>query len=179
LAMPAHATVAYLTDEEMVGLSDAIVTGKVTSVESKWIGNGIVTDVIILIENVVKGPVNKNGDLYLRLAGGRVGSVVTKVSELPEFAKDQEVVLYLQEKPGEGYVVVAGSRGKFDVLVTATGNKYVTASTPEARAAMTDTLRKQADGNNQKLFRENDPRIPLDAYLDYLGDIVKSQKSGK
>ncbi len=191
MAMPAQALVAYLSDEDMVRLSDAIVTGKVTSVNSQWVstagGPAIVTDVVVTVEDVVKGTANKDGDIYLRLAGGRVGGIVTVISELPEFTENEEVILYLENDPQQGYVLVAGSRGKFSVQVSTTGKKYVTGASPQAKVAMLDTVNKQvataADKQSgekgKKLFSPDEPSIPLDQYKDYLRDIVKQQKARK
>lgn len=184
VSVPAHALTPYYTDDEMVARSDAIVTGIVTSVESQWSSSsagqrGILTDVIVQVEYVAKGAANKDGDIYLRYSGGRVGSTVTKVAELPDFAEGEEVILYLENKPGEGYVLLGGSRGKFVVETSSTGEKYVTGASAASKVAIAATKQAASGDKDSKLFSTEEPRISLDEYKDYLSGIVNRQKNGK
>ena len=185
VAPQAGALIAYLTDEEMVAMSDDIVTGEVTSVSSQVVQQGylkrIMTDVTVAVTDTVKGGQNKSSTLYLRVPGGRVGPVVTRATAMPQFKVGDEVLLYLEYKQGFGHVVVAGERGKFDITTdTETGAKHVVAMTVVAKsglAASAEAVKqggKGADANSGGRVQRN--RIPLEAYTEYLRGIAKAQK---
>ena len=186
LAAPqAGALIAYLTDEEMVAMSDDIVTGEVTSVTAQVVQQGylkrIMTDVTVAVTDTVKGGQNKSSTLYLRVPGGRLGPVVTKATDMPQFKVGDEVLLYVEYKEGFGHVVVAGERGKFDITTdTETGAKHVAAGTTAAKAALAESAtgikhdRKQGGAEDDDQVQKN--RIPLEAYKEYLRGIVKAQK---
>ena len=182
-ASPAGALIANLSDADMVRISDAVITGKVESVTSQWVTRGsqksIMTDIAITVTDNVKGRLNKSASIYLRVPGGRVGSIITKATEIPDFFQDEEVVLYLQENADAGYVILAGKRGKFQVTTdTASGKKFVVGADPEAQiglsgdpATLNDTKAKAATP-----VASEDGRVPLDAYKEYVRNLVQAQK---
>ena len=186
LAAPqAGALIAYLTDEEMVAMSDDVVTGEVTSVTSQVVQQGylkrIMTDVTVAVTDTVKGGQNKSSTLYLRVPGGRLGSAVTTATDMPRFKVGEEVLLYLEYKQGFGHVVLAGERGKFGITTdTETGAKQVVAGTPAAKAGLAASAEavkqggQRAEAKTAGRIQRN--RIPLQAYKDYLRGIVKAQK---
>ena len=168
---PAYGLIANLSEDDMVAQSDYIVTGTVEAVDSSWEKMGsrqrIVTDVTIQVVSSVKGHLNKNGVISLRVLGGRVGSIISRASDLPMFKKDEQVLLYLTYSDEAGYVVLAGARGKYEILTESdTGEKYVVGGSVPAQVAL-DGVAKKGDG---------DGRVTLDAFTRYLRDIVKEQE---
>ena len=188
-AFPAGASIQYLTDEDMVQLSDSIVTGTVASVNSSWVQRGrfrgIVTDVELTVQDSAKGRLNKSASIFLHMPGGRVGSVVTRASEMPEFQVGDEVLLYLQYKESVGYVVVAGKRGKYEIVTDGgSGVKYIAASSPEAQASLAESAQAVSkaapkDGAGARADAAGDAgnlRVRCDDYLTYLRGIARAQE---
>jgi hypothetical protein len=182
-ALPAAASVLNLSDDDMVQVSDAIITGTVTSANSQWGESagykGIVTDVAIEITDSAKGGLNIGSTVNLRVRGGQVGNIATIATESPEFKKDQEVLLYLEYRQDFGYLVVAGRRGKFDVTTdTATGKKLLVGSSPEAKAALAGSpaVKHRSASFKSQLLDDVDTRVPLGDFMRHLREIVKRQK---
>jgi hypothetical protein len=193
-----------LSDEDMVRMSDEIVTGTVQTVESRWVERdghrGIVTDIAVLLDDTMKGGVNKSSVIYMTVVGGRVGNTLTVASEMPSFKVGERVLLYLTQKNDGSYVVVAGARGKFEVYTDtskAAGSKYLVGSSDLAKVALAATVAKRAGtakaaesssgasgassgavpaGGTAALQQLDEIKIPLDDYKDYIRGIVKSQK---
>jgi len=178
---PAWALIQNLSDADMVRLSDNVVTGTVQSVTSQWIERhgqqGIVTDVAVIVDDAVKGRLNKSGSIYVRVPGGQVGSAVTIATDMPLFKEGEEVVLFLQDNTAGGFTVVAGRRGKFEVTTdTETGKKYITGSTPDAKAALSATAAKKANANGKPQSNPNEARVPLEDYKAYLRELLRQQQ---
>ncbi|HIJ73586.1 MAG TPA: hypothetical protein HPP83_05735, partial [Candidatus Hydrogenedentes bacterium] len=184
----ADARIMRLSTEQVVAMSDDIVTGNVTSVESRWAEEGvrkIVTDVSITVTDTVKGRLNKDGQIHLRVPGGRIGAVVSYATDMPRFAEGEEVLLYLEYREGFGYLVVAGSRGKYDIAADGkTGVKYVVAPDAPAKLGLKDaeTAIEQDDAQTAD-ENPNDPqpdgKVPLEDLKEYLRDIVKKQDAAR
>ena len=170
---PAQARILDLDDEEMVVLSDDIVTATVDSTTSIWVTAGgrsrIMTDVVLTVTDTVKGTLNVDSTLHLRVPGGRVGGVVTNASDMPQFAADQSVLLYLEYRQGYGHLVVAGGRGKLEVVQGAKNTQYVRGSSILAQSALAKSAATIEDAKTQ------DGRVSLDDYKAYLREIVKRQ----
>ena len=175
----AYASVGLPADtEDLASYSDAIVAGRVSSVECRWIktsqGERIVTDVALEVTETAKGYLNKGTTVSFTVPGGQVGAVVTYASGLARFHAGEEVLLYLAETPNLGYVVVGGSRGKVPIATDAkTGAKSVFAASSLQEA----NLRQDAKAMNEREGTEaySASRISLEAYLEYLRGIVRQQ----
>ncbi len=179
--LPALGSVLNLSDQEMVRMSDEIVTGKVQTVESSWYERngkrGITTDIGILLDDNIKGGLNKSSMLYLSVLGGRIGNILTVATETPSFSVGQDVLLYLKQKEGGGYVVIAGARGKFEIETDATTSKqYLVGSSELAKTALASTAAKSGNADKKDLRNLEVVKIPLDDYKAYLRGIVKAQK---
>ncbi|HNR32630.1 MAG TPA: hypothetical protein PKI11_17200 [Candidatus Hydrogenedentes bacterium] len=178
-AVPAQASVGIpATTEDLVSYADAIVVGHVSSVESRWVqsarGKRIVTDIAVEVADTAKGRLNKGATLSFTVPGGQIGVVVTYASGLAKFAVGEEVLLYLAEAPSLGYVVVGGSRGKTPIgTEEKTGEKYVYAAS-DLQAV---NLKRDAEALNRGKQQDASPRIPLDAYLDYLRGVAWAQEA--
>lgn len=182
---PAQALIAFVSDAEMVSLSDDVVIGKVTAIETvEQQAPGLkylVTNITIQPTDTVKAAVNKNGTLALRMPGGRKGAVITKVSDFPQFQVGQDVVLYVKyNSTTSTYTVVGGNRGAYQVYTDSAGKQYVLASSLEAAAA----LKSASEAIGAKTGEEKagadqqaeSVKVPLEAYKNYLRDIANQQK---
>ncbi|HUW60581.1 MAG TPA: CFI-box-CTERM domain-containing protein [Candidatus Bathyarchaeia archaeon] len=185
LGTPAQALIAQVSDLEMDSLSDDVVVGKVTAVETveqqvpglKY----LVTNVTIETTDTIKAVVNKNSSLALRVPGGRKGAIVTSSPDFPQFSVGQNVVLYVKFNSSTStYSVVGGNRGTYRVYTDSGGKQYVLASSVEAAAA----LKSVAEAVGAKTGEEKagdgqqagSVKVPLDAYKTYLRDIANQQK---
>jgi hypothetical protein len=92
--------------------SDAIVRGRVVTLQSHWTGDKrrIVTDVTVQVEETLKGEPAQT--VTIRQPGGIVGDVGQKVSGLAAFHPGEEVVVFL-ERRGPVHVVTGLAQGKF------------------------------------------------------------------
>ncbi|MFD2168688.1 hypothetical protein [Tumebacillus lipolyticus] len=119
------------TKTELVGESQLILSGKVKEIlPSKWsnpnfergehISNVVQTDVRVQVDQVFKGqPYHKN-EVMIRINKGKVGNIEWRLEGFPDFALDEEIVLFLQQddsdnaRPEEQNYVLSGMKqGKF------------------------------------------------------------------
>ena len=185
LGIPAQALIAQVSDLEMDSLSDDVVVGKVTAVETveqqvpglKY----LVTNVTIETTDTIKAAVNKNSTLALRIPGGRKGAIVTSSPDYPQFQVGQDVILYVKfNSRTSTYSVVGGNRGAYRVYTDSGGKQYVLASSVEAAAALKSaaeavSAKTGADQPGDGRQAES-VKVPLDTYKNYLRDIANQQK---
>jgi hypothetical protein len=165
LSFSAHAYTYLWGTADLVGAADEVISGRVTSVETRLNERGQpVTDIQISVTGKAVGSLNKGTNLYLEQLGGRVGDIVTQVSEFPTFRQDEELVLYLTYRPSFGrYSVTGGSRGKYTVARDAkSGQSYVLGV--EQTVIKRLGAAKSTDGRTG---------VPLDSYLDYVRGLAE------
>lgn len=180
----AQAAVMYLSDEQIVAMSDKIITGTVESATSQIVTvrnmKRVVTDVVITVDDSLKGQVNKASSVYLRILGGKVGPLVLVATESPRFEAGEEVLLYLKYHQGVGDVVIAGQRGKVDISTEkATGKKYVVSAEASAELPKVDAKADSESSTTEAEAQESDTKVSLDDYKKYLRGIVEKQKKAK
>ncbi len=170
LAAPlsAEALTYVRTTSDLVGLSDEVVFGRVQAVEVKLNASGQpVTCVQFAVADAAFRGLNRGSVLYLEQLGGRVGDVITHVSDYPAWQEGEECVLYLRWQAGEGrYTVTAGVRGKLEVVRQAqTGQPVVLG----VQNAALDRVKTSASGD----AREG---VALDQYLDYVRKLAQDEE---
>lgn len=119
------------TKTELVGESQLILSGKVKEIlPSKWsnpnfergehVSNVVQTDVRVQVDQVFKGQPYHENEVMIRINKGKVGNVEWRSDGFPDFALDEEIVLFLQQddsdnaRPEEQYYVLSGMKqGKF------------------------------------------------------------------
>ncbi|MBN2310645.1 MAG: DUF2029 domain-containing protein [Candidatus Hydrogenedentes bacterium] len=185
VAAPAHAQFAFKDMEEYVAASDDIVTGRVTAAESHWTADGrkIVTDVTVKVDDVVKGRFNKSGNVYFSLPTGRVGPIGRFCPQLPRFEKDEDVLLFLEDRGEHGLMIVGGLTGKYNVKTNQeTGEKSVYAGSNAAKVRLDRAAAKMAEQGAQSEQAgadgesdEQDRRVDLEDFKDYLRGIAAEQ----
>ncbi|MCC6153205.1 MAG: hypothetical protein IT367_05570, partial [Candidatus Hydrogenedentes bacterium] len=130
LAPTANALMEPIELSEFLTRADDVVTGKVVEVESRWVSNNtnIVTDIAIRVDESVKGTQNRDVVVHLQYPTGRIGAVVRRSPDLPEFKVGEEVLVFLAAQR-DGYRVVGGTAGKLTIAPhPKTGEKYVFAT---------------------------------------------------
>ena len=100
--------------EQLTSASEKIVLGTVLSRSSHWTSDAqIYTDVVVAAEVAVKGEVS-GGTLVVQVPGGVVGDMLMTVSDTPEFAAGERVLLFLNRNK-DGLEVTGRSAGKFSL----------------------------------------------------------------
>ena len=124
------------TSLDIARSSDNIVVAKCISAESKWNEQGslIYTYVTFQVQDDVKGE-TKEGNLTLRLLGGRVGDTVQTVPDMPQFSENEEVMLFLGPKNRSGYQTLSSiQKGVLRIKTDSeTGKKLITTPTTGIR----------------------------------------------
>jgi hypothetical protein len=180
MATPAEATVIAMSTPELAAAADAIITGAVVSAEVRKVdltkGSRIYTDITVEVEDVVKGGVNKQSTLTFTMLGGQSGGLMVYVPELPRFSEGEEVLLYLQETGGEfGYVIAGGVQGKLLLAVEEkSGEKVVVGGGFETMRIVAND-KKAISGTAEEKDGLGPAAVHLDAYLEYLREIVAAQ----
>ncbi|MCX8063816.1 MAG: hypothetical protein N3G21_01425 [Candidatus Hydrogenedentes bacterium] len=175
----ASARIAYLTTEQLVEASDAVVSGEIVATNSYMAKNmKIYTEVEILIKETVKGDLNEGSSLVFTILGGEKDGFVMVCSEMPVFKVGDEVILYLRYLPKtQKWTLYAGTRSVTSVKTDeSSGKKYVM---PYSEIDMIyfnqdkNTLKKLNGGSSVIPNQKSEIGIEFDSYLRYLKGFVK------
>ena len=111
LALPASALMVELSPSYLAGQSDAIATGTVISVESRWDegGTAIETVVSFSVDRTLAGRLPESPVLVV--PGGTVDEITQWVEDVPVFLPGENVGLFLRERPDGSYLPVGLSQG--------------------------------------------------------------------
>lgn len=129
-ARPAAANTLPLSLEEMVAVSDIVVTARVSGLRGGMVGRHTTTTATIEILDTMKG--KAKGTMELTYLGGKHEIIHVNVPQIPQLAPGQEVVLFLSQPakrlPKEAqkslnqssplvtsYQIVAGELGRFQL----------------------------------------------------------------
>ena len=125
-------TVIPPTFDELVSRAEVIFEGKVTGVQSQWIGQGaehrIVTFVTFKVDDSLKG--NPGASYSIRMLGGTVDGRTMEVTDSPKFKVGDHDVLFVENNGSQFIPLVGIQHGRFrvqkdqagrDVLVTGDG----------------------------------------------------------
>jgi hypothetical protein len=97
--------------EELTDGADFILIGAVTNIQSLMVGEDIVTDMTVLVEQNIKDNIGA-GAITVRKKGGTVGDDTLGVEDEARFARSQRVLLFLKMSGGV-FEVFGRSLGKF------------------------------------------------------------------
>jgi|SRR5579871_6143706 len=113
----AASTVLRMSNEDLAKRANTIFLGKCVEKEAKAQGSFVVTEYVFEIEDSLKGSAEKGKRFTFKALGGTVGDKGYAISGAPTYAKDEEVVLFLdQEHPKTGCRHAIGlAQGKFTV----------------------------------------------------------------
>jgi hypothetical protein len=117
-----HATTMLAVDvPHLARGADAIVIAKVLKLESRWTAGGarIVTDVELSVAESLKG--KPGGKITVVQPGGVVGETGQRVPGVASFEVGEEVLVFLETKGPDRFLVSGMSQGKFRVTRGAEG----------------------------------------------------------
>jgi hypothetical protein len=119
---PAESTtlIRYST-EELTVVSDYVVEGVVTGVESEFREDHrcVYTHVTIQIDAVYKGRLETPA-IVLEETGGSANGITMTIPASPEFALGERVILFLEVKNADYFRVYSMAQGKFTVVTDET-----------------------------------------------------------
>jgi hypothetical protein len=124
-AVPWHpagsTTLIRRSTEELTVLSDLVVEGGVTHVESRFLEDQrcIYTYTTIQVDKVFKGTLD-SPTIVLEELGGTAGGVTATVPAAPEFVSGEHVIVFLEVKNESYFRVYAMAEGKFTVVTDET-----------------------------------------------------------
>jgi len=124
LAARATLSAAQLPVEELARRSDLVVHGDVQRVTSYREGDRIFTLVDIRVREAWKGT-PETGTISVRMYGGVLGGLRTRVLGAPCFSEGEELVAFLGVLDRDAYGVVGFAEGKFEVLHDGDGRPKV------------------------------------------------------
>jgi len=112
---------------DLAGLTqraDTVVAGHVTDSQAAWTSDhsAIYTDVTIVVERSLAGSFTAGQTVTVRSEGGTIDGVGMRVYGAAGFAKNEEVVVFLEQRAGHRYVV-GMAQGKLLVTTDASGVK--------------------------------------------------------
>ncbi len=112
----AHAVVVELNLDELTLRADLILYGNVLTMKSAWNADRtmIYTQVVVIVTNQIKGRADAK-EVVIQMPGGVVGDVGLAVSDTPEFAQGEEVVVFLEASHTANYEVSGWWQGKYHV----------------------------------------------------------------
>jgi hypothetical protein len=121
--------------------AEVIVVAEVVSLSSNWDENGreIYTYITLRVVEKIKGNIEGN-QIVLRQLGGVVGNVESRVSGMPQFARDEKVLVFLGRYPASAY---------FDVMDWLEGKKTIQQS-----VAGQEMVRVGTRGESSRSLRE-------------------------
>lgn len=140
-ALPASATTMVKLDvPALAKAADLIVRGKVAKVESRWSGDHrtIFTETQLEVVETLKGAATKT--VVVRQPGGEVGDIGQRVSGVARFSSGEEVVVFLESRPGNFYLVSGMSQGKFSVERSTDGKSAFVVPQSEDGALLLDPV---------------------------------------
>jgi hypothetical protein len=189
VSVTGHAGQLPLTTDTLVAQADVIVKGTVLSAEARMDHrNRIFTDVVLKVQDVVKGNVNRGSNLTFSVIGGVYGTLAMTAPGIPNFSSDEKVLLYLSEVPGYGLMPYGGLKSKLNIfLEETTGEEVLNMSEDdpevnpttekETKSLVAEPVDESQDTEGEVL--EEVPvsgRMPVSEYLDYLRSLVRNQR---
>lgn len=113
----AEAQVRKVTLEDLTRSSTAVILGEAEAPRSFWNEQRtqILTEVKIRVDESVKGDIG--GETIITIPGGRVGSTMYEVSDMPVFQDGEQVLVFLWQHPSGKQLVTAGQQGKLAIAI--------------------------------------------------------------
>jgi hypothetical protein len=107
-------TLARLSFEELVQTATAIARLRCLSIESKWESNEIWTETRFEVVEQHKGALGTT--VTVRMLGGNLGNLHSRVEGVPSFHPGEEAYVFLWAREGEPYRVLGWSQGAFRIF---------------------------------------------------------------
>lgn len=117
-------TLAQMDLNSLAHSAEIIVRARCIHSEARWESGSIWTFDDLDVIETFKGSRSKR--LRIRLAGGRVGHLESKVESVPHFAPGEELVLFIEHTSAGDYGITGWAQGTFRVHHDATGEALLT-----------------------------------------------------
>lgn len=124
------------TDAQLVGFSEVIVRGRVTSVRVARDDRvrAPYTYVALNVAEVLKGDA-PDRRIVLKQLGGRIGSTALQIAGQPTFAVGDDVFVFLEVRPRDRTLTTTAQwQGKFNILPDGSGHAVATRHDPQLPA---------------------------------------------
>jgi hypothetical protein len=145
LAIVANATtLSRLRFEELANQATAIARLRCIGVESHWQGGELWTETRFEIVELNKGLLP--GVIRIRMLGGSIGNLHSRIEGVPAFRQGEEVYVFLWGREGEPLRVLGWSQGTFRITRDARGTERVTQDSAAAPVFDSRTRRFQHGG---------------------------------
>ena len=155
-------TLAPLNFDRLAQQSSAVARLRCLSVASSWDGGEIWTETRFAVLQVHKGALG--GTITVRMLGGSVGNLHSRVDGVPAFRAGEEVYLFLWGRAGEPYRVLGWSQGTFRIVHDARSG--VEKVTQESAGSNFDVRDRQLHGDAIRAMGMPAFREKLRAALD-------------
>ena len=115
-SLAAFATVFDVSDDrQIIGRSDAIVTGTVRAAAARQLDSGqIVTDYTFDVEDVLKGNLAPRQSIVISEFGGSLGDRVTFIADSAVYQPGEHVMTFLRRRSDGTFYTTSMTLGKFD-----------------------------------------------------------------
>ncbi len=114
LAVAASATtLSRLRFEELVNQATAVARVRCIGVESRWENGEIWTETRFEIVELNKGLLP--GVVTVRMLGGSIGNLHSRIDSVPAFRRGEEAYVFLWRRESEPYRVLGWSQGTFRI----------------------------------------------------------------
>jgi hypothetical protein len=104
-----------------------IVRARCEGMQTRWDGGAIWSQYEFTVLETLKGAPPQL--LRVRLPGGRIGHLETKIDGVPQFRAGEEAVLFVEQTSSGGYSVTSWAQGTFRVRRNVSGEPRLTQDT--------------------------------------------------
>jgi hypothetical protein len=150
-AFAASATTLVAVDVPALSVNaDAIVIGTVQSSKARLTldGSRVITDTEIKVSEVLKG--KAEGSVVVMQPGGVVGELGQRVEGTAPFAAGEEVLLFLDRRGSDHFIVTAMVQGKYRLLRSSDGKEITAIPETASGARLVDPRTHQETASGLK-----------------------------
>ena len=140
----------HMTVEKMAGAARLIVRARCLANATRWDAGDIWTFTTFETTEVWKGKAEER--FTVRLLGGSVGNLTSRVAGVPRFQPGEDVVLFLETTKRGDYSIVSWVQGTFRIRPNRRGGKSVAQDTADFATFDPATRRFEANGIRNMLL---------------------------
>ncbi|HEY1866501.1 MAG TPA: hypothetical protein VGG55_05460 [Candidatus Acidoferrales bacterium] len=137
-------TLVRMKLEQIAQAADTIVRGRCLGTSSRWDNGAIWTFAEVDVAEALKGAPPLR--IQVRLPGGRVGHLTTKVEDAPRLQPGEEKILFLEQNRTGDYSVTGWVEGAFRIRKNPNGEETVTQDSSDVMVFDSATRQFSAQG---------------------------------
>ena len=118
-------TLAYKSFDDLVKESDAVISGRVASIESRYNASHEIYTFVTFDGLSVLGGDYQGQTLTLRFKGGQVENNISQIVGSPEFSVNDQVIVFVEGNGRYMVPVVGWTQGVFRVTADASGRRVI------------------------------------------------------